>query len=234
MSVRRMPRSRRNGFLPSVDGLEARLVLATAPTNPLAIPIQVAQINAESLAISNTVVNAVPSVLAVHGHLSAAGVNTVTAGYALAQTNFAQLQADQAAGLQAIDDELSTLKEGKFILDSEITANYNAQIAFITNYYNSLTPTQQAAQASAIQANLVKVNQATAAAYQVSSNYYVGKENAAISLYNKEVPLFNTALANAANAVRLTGNLYVYVVNGSSTPIAAPIYTPVQPIKPVV
>lgn len=233
MSVRRMSRSRRNGFLPSMDGLEDRVVLATAPTNVLAIPAQVAQLNSQVLGISNAVVSVVPYTLSVGGHLNAQGVQNVTNTYATAKADFNQLMADRDAVQQAADDQLSTLREGKFVLDSQITQNYNDQITFIAGYYNSLTPDQQAAQFSTIAANVAKVTQATQSAYKVSNDYYTGKENAVISLYNQTANQVNTALANAANAVRLSGNLYTYVVQGSSNPIAAPIYTPLMPIKPV-
>ena len=232
MSVRRMSRSRRSGFLPAVDGLEARLVLATAPTNVLAIPAQVAQLNAQVLGISNAVISAVPFTLALGGHLNAQGVQNVTKTYAMAQADFAQLTADRDAVQQAVDDQLSTLREGKFLLDQQITQNNTDSLTFIANYYNSLTPDQQAAQFSAIAANVTKVNQATASALKTSHDFYTNKENAVISLYNSQVGAINTALANGANAVRLSGNLFVYVVQGSTVPIAAPIYTPLQLIKP--
>ena len=216
-----------------MDGLEARLVLTTHTTPLLSIPAEITQLNSQSLAISNAVVGAVPYTLALGGHLNARDTQNVTTTYNTAQANFAQLQADRDAGEQAVDDQLSTLREGKFVLDSQITQNYSDSITFIANYYNSLTPDQQAAQFSTLAAIVTKVNQATLSAYKTSSDYYTGKENAVISLFNSQVGAINTALANSATAVRLSGNLFVYVVNGSTTPIAAPLYTPVQMIQPV-
>jgi len=232
MSAIRISRSRRNGIKPLLDGLEDRLVLATAPTNVLAIPAQVTQLNNQVVAISNDVISVVPYTLAHGGHLDAQSTQNVIRTRNTAQADFDQLVADRDAVQQAANDQISTLREGKFLLDSQIAQNYNTQVTYIANYYNSLTPDQQTAQLSAIMANLAKVNQATQSAYQTSNTYYANKANSSLALYNQTANQINTALANAATAVKLSGNLYNYVVLGSTNQALTPLYTPLPLINP--
>ena len=119
-------------------------------------------------------------------------------------------------------------------MNATIAQNYTTLITYIDNYYAGLTPAEQAAQASLIQANTQSVIKSTQSAYNIVHSYYTGQENTLIKEYNAEVPAANQALANAANAVRLSGNLYTYVVSPTTaTPLLLPVYTPVTTLKPV-
>jgi hypothetical protein len=209
MTLNRKPRGRRTGYRPALDALEGRVVLSTAPANVLAIPAQVAQINAEVIAIGKYVASLVPYTLSVQGHLQPQGVQRIAATYATAKADFNQLLADQAAVQTSAYTTLTSLFQQQSALNQTVTDAYNAQVAFISNYYAGLSPSQQVAQASLIQTQLAKVSQGAQGGYAAVHTYYTGQENRVIGLYNQTIGAINGALTHAASAVRSAGTLYI-------------------------
>jgi hypothetical protein len=227
------PRTRRTEYRPAIDRLEIRAVPAVTPLTPLipaniaALPAQIATLGAKENGISNYVVSQVNFALSVGGHVGTPFQNYYAATYATAQGWSADIENDIEQVQTFANDTYNGLVSAQAAWNTEISTNYTNTIAFISNYYNSLTPSQQAAQQSTILANITNTNTATASAFKTVKTYYTAQENAVISLYNSYVPNFNSALFQAANAVRLSGNLYNYTSFITTTPLPLN-YTPLK------
>ncbi len=199
------------------------------PANIAALPAEIASLSAKELGISNYAVSQAPFALSVGGHVGTAYQGYYAATYATAKAWNDQINNDIGKLQTYANDTYNGLVQAQTAANAQIAANYNATIQYIFNYYNSLTPDQQAAQLSTIVANTQNVNKATASAYATVKTYYTNQENGVIQLYDSYVPAFNQALFNGANAVRLSGNLYNYTSFITTTPLPLN-FTPLKTI----
>ncbi len=231
MSRNLRPRSRRTEFRPAIDRLEIRAVPTTTPLTPLipaniaVLPGEIATLGAKEAGISNYAVSQAPFALSVGGHVGTAFQGYYAATYATAKAWSDDINNDIEQVQTFANDTYNGLVSAQAAANQTIETNYTNTITYISNFYNSLTPSEQAAVQSTILANITATNTATASAFATVKTYYTTQENAVIKLYNSYVPAFNSALFNAANAVRLSGNLYNYTSFITTTPLPLN-YTP--------